>query len=64
MTVTRLKTAPKLRVVTDEPPPDLSYEWRDRQRIAARNWATVHIQADRRAPVFIPDRPSWKGWRR
>jgi hypothetical protein len=62
MTITRLKTAPRLRVVADVPPPDLSYEWRDRQRIARKNWAAVHIQGDRRAPVFIPDRPSWKGW--
>ena len=46
-----------------EPAPDMSYEWRDRQRIRAKDWARVHIAADRRAPIYMPDRVR-RLWRR
>lgn len=48
----------RLTVVASEPmqpAPDMSYEWRDRQRIAAKDWARIHTLADRRAPIFLPD---------
>lgn len=38
------------------PTPDLSYEWRDRQRIMRRDWARVHVAADRREPLPFFDR--------
>ena len=54
----------KLRVVKSEPVArqlaDLSYEWKDRQRIRARNWAAVHIAADRREPVSLSIRRFWR----
>lgn len=28
-----------------------------RQDIAARDWSAVHVAADRRAPLFLADRP-------
>lgn len=34
----------------EPPPPDTSYEAKERQRIMARDWAAVHISADRRSP--------------
>lgn len=47
----------------DAPPPDMSYEYLDRQRILNRNWAETHIVADKRPPL-----PFWsrvvRTWRR
>lgn len=50
---------PALHVVAKQPkapPPDLSYEARERRHIMARNWNAVHIAADRRAPISLADR--------
>jgi hypothetical protein len=38
-----------------QPEPDLSYEYRERQFIASRDWAAVHVAADRRAPISLAD---------
>jgi hypothetical protein len=47
---------------SEQPPPDLSYEWRERQRIAERDWASVHVAADRRPalPWFEQRRRTWR----
>jgi hypothetical protein len=46
--------ARKLRVVPVEPPTvDLYANWR--AEIRARDWAGMHIAADRRSPVEIAD---------
>jgi hypothetical protein len=59
-------TPAKLRAVPDAPveapPADLSYEWRDRQRILSRDWSRCHIAGDRRQPVHLPD-PVRRVWR-
>jgi hypothetical protein len=47
----------------EQPAPDLSYEWQDRQRIAARDWARVHIAGDR-APVLAFLERVKRTWRR
>jgi hypothetical protein len=41
------------------PPPDLSYEWKDRKRIMERDWARVHTKGDK-APAL----PFWAAVRR
>lgn len=54
MTATR-----KLHVVAPErhqPQPDTSYEHRERQHISARDWAALHVAADRRSPLGFFDR--------
>lgn len=60
-----MSAARNLRAVPSEPvkappAPDLSYEWRDRQRIRSRDWAAVHIAADRRAPVALGFTRFWR----
>jgi hypothetical protein len=57
----------KLRAVPDAPKPaarpDLhDYEHLERQRIAAKDWAKLHVRADRSEPVYLLDRPK-RGWR-
>lgn len=50
---------PRLRSVKPtpaEPQPDTSYEHRERQRIAQRDWAALHVAADRRSPLGFLDR--------
>jgi hypothetical protein len=42
-------------VAEPPPPPDMSYEHRQRLHIASRDWAAVHVAADRRAPLHLPD---------
>lgn len=44
---------PKLRIV-EEAPADVTALLR--KDIEARDWSKVHIAADRREPVIIPDR--------
>jgi hypothetical protein len=44
-------------------PPDTSYEHRERQRIASKDWAAVHVRGDRSAPLDFFLRPS-RGWLR
>jgi hypothetical protein len=39
-----------------EPPPNLDYEHRQRAHILSRNWARVHVEADRREPLHFFDR--------
>ena len=43
------------------PPADLSYEWKDRQRIMERDWARVHTKGDRAPalPFFDRVRRTW-----
>jgi hypothetical protein len=45
------------------PAPDLSYEWRERQRIMCRDWSRVHRQGDRAPPLPFFDRivRTWRG---
>jgi hypothetical protein len=50
---------PKLAIV-EESPTDISAELR--AAIHKRDWAAVHIEADRRAPLFMLDRPK-RTWR-
>lgn len=38
----RLKAVPKVPV--PEPAPDTSYEWRQRQRSAAKDWGSLHAR--------------------
>jgi hypothetical protein len=40
----------RLDATVKGPPPDLSYEFRQRQHILSRDWRAVHISADRREP--------------
>lgn len=46
---------PNLRPVPTqqgEPPaPDLSYEWQERQRVARKDWAAIHVRGDRNPPL-------------
>lgn len=55
-----MSAARKLQVVpefpVEKPAPDVSYEHRERKRIAERDWAAVHIRGDRAAPLNIIDR--------
>ena len=53
---------PKLAIVTDEPQPriDIYANWR--AEIRTRDWAAMHIRADRREPVALGD--TRKGWAR
>lgn len=55
---------PELRIVDrpDQPEPDMTYEHELRRRIAARNWAAVHVRGDRAPPLYLPNRPT-RGWR-
>jgi hypothetical protein len=39
-----------------QPQPDVSYEHRERQHIAERDWAGLHVAADRRSPLGFFDR--------
>lgn len=52
-------TAANLKIIPREPSleqePNLDYEWQERQRIRSRDWAAVHIAADKREPVVIAD---------
>jgi hypothetical protein len=43
----------KLSLVPEEP---LDIAALNRADIAARNWEKCHIEGDRRAPVYLPDR--------
>lgn len=56
----KLRSVPQAPV--EVPEPDVSYEWRDRQRIASRDWAKVHTTADRRPPLhwFERLRGTWR----
>lgn len=36
-----------------EPLPSLAYEHEQRQRIAATDWAALHIRGDRSAPIEV-----------
>lgn len=51
---------PALRIV-DAEPTDITLALR--KDIEARDWARMHISADRSAPVFLPDRVRrpWRG---
>jgi hypothetical protein len=51
---------PSLRVVQEQP---LDIAALNRADIAARNWEKCHIDGDRRAPVYLPDRVK-RLWRR
>jgi hypothetical protein len=56
-------TARNLKLVepAPEPPaPNLDYEWKERQRIKARNWAAVHIAADRRPFLALGETKKWR----
>lgn len=35
----------------EQPQPSYEYEAQERRRIAAKNWAAIHIAGDRRAPL-------------
>lgn len=56
---------PKLALVeqADAPEQPTDITGALRRDIEARDWAKVHIAADRRAPVFLPDRVRriWRG---
>jgi hypothetical protein len=47
---------PKFRVVgkPPQPAPPTDYEWQERQRIARKDWAAIHVRGDRSAPVDLP----------
>lgn len=47
-----MSAQPKLRAVpaVAEPAPDTSYEAEQRRHIMSRNWAAVHVAADKRSP--------------
>lgn len=51
-----MATALRLVGAPEDRPPSTDYEWQERQRIGARDWAAIHIAADRRAPIMLPDR--------
>lgn len=55
--------ARRLRAVESapQPPPDLSYEHRERARIMSRDWSRVHIAGDK-APA-LPFFQMRRGWR-
>lgn len=61
----------KLKVVPKQEPKPLDMAGdiyaADRAKIRSRNWASIHIAGDRRAPLDIPDRPhrrTWTSWER
>jgi hypothetical protein len=54
-----MKPRPKLSIVADEPV-DITLALR--ADIARRDWSAVHIDGDRRAPVFLPEFVR-RGWR-
>lgn len=55
-------TAPNLRVVADPPEAvDLYANWK--ADIAARDWSAMHVAADKRRPIDLPDAPK-RAWRR
>ena len=51
---------PKLSVVEDRPKDITALLHAE---IAARDWAAMHVAADKRGPVFLPDRVK-RPWRR
>jgi len=56
-------TARNLKLVEParEPPaPNLDYEWQERKRIRERNWAKVHVAADRRPFLALGDSRRWR----
>lgn len=67
-----IKHRPALTIVADEPPADELREQSARAgkhlsdamrlTIMSRNWNAVHIAADRRAPVSLPEIVR-RGWR-
>ena len=55
----------KLKAVpapADEPPPSTDYEWQERQRIARKDWAAIHVRSDR-SPALDFIRRVVRGWR-
>jgi hypothetical protein len=52
---------PALKLVDQAEPTDITLQLR--KDIEARDWGRMHIAADRRAPVFLPDRVRriWRG---
>jgi hypothetical protein len=52
------RPVPNLRVVApaDQPPPSYAYEAEQRRRIAAKNWAAIHVRGDRSQPLPFFDR--------
>lgn len=50
----------KLRVVKSDPEPPKDITGLLRADIAKRDWARVHIAADRRAPIAIGERRPWR----
>jgi hypothetical protein len=50
----RLHSVPETPIA--EPAPDMSYEAAQRRHIASRDWAKVHVTADRRALISLADR--------
>jgi hypothetical protein len=49
------RPAARLRAVpaapTIEPEPSLAYEYEERRRIAAKDWAAIHVRGDRSRPL-------------
>jgi hypothetical protein len=58
-----VKPATKLRAVPDSPsePVNIYASWR--AEIEARDWASVHVAADRREAIALPD-PVRRWWLR
>lgn len=51
---------PSLEEQIESPPPSYDYEWQDRKRARERNYARVHIEADRRGFFAMPDFRKWR----
>lgn len=46
----------KLKVVKTEQPPPFDIYAADKAKIAATDWAGLHVRSDRSRPIDIPDR--------
>lgn len=55
----RLRSVP---APEEAPEPDMTYEYRERQRILQRDWAAVHTSGDRAPALPFFDRPT-RTWR-
>jgi len=59
------RSTAKLRAVPaapKEPAPSLAYEYEERQRMAAKDWAAIHVRGDRSPPLDFFNRivRSWR----
>lgn len=62
MTIAKLKTKPKLRIVAKTHRP-VDITALIRAEIQERDWERVHVQGQRNPPLDLPDRPKGRWFR-